>query len=169
MKCPVCKSEKLVNTQYESVPVKSCAVCEGQLVRTSRLTAIKTKREKSDEEFLNELASPNANDTEKVIFCPSCLRRMTRRKESVGKQRFFVDECTKCECVWFDAGELAKIQLHYEESEQGTEMLRFHERLTNMTQEERAELDERISKLPKARILDREDYALLAYLWTRGF
>lgn len=167
MNCPVCKSE-LTAAKYENVPVKVCGTCEGHLVRVTRLGAIKTRREKTDDDFLLELSTPHGTDSKDPIFCPSCSRRMTKRRQVIGVQRFYIDECKKCDYVWLDAGELAKIQLHYEESEQGKEMLRFHDRLADMSPQERAELDERIAKLPNARILDPEDRALLAYLWSRG-
>ena len=92
---------------------------------------------------------------------------MRRQRKVVGPQHYYIDDCSKCGQLWFDAGELAKLQLQYESSEQGLEMFRFRERLANMTEQERAELEARIANLPNAKLLDRRDYLLFFYLWSQ--
>lgn len=130
MKCPLCRSTQLTPTRYVDIPVRTCLSCEGYLVQKKRVGSIKSARKKSDEELLAELSSPKAVDTIRSIICPSCTGGMTKVPMSVGTERYHTDECRKCDLVWFDAGELAKLQLHYEESEQGNEMLKFQKKLS---------------------------------------
>ena len=170
MNCPVCKKVQLVRTKYEDTPVRKCTQCSGYLVQRKRVGAIKNSRQKSDEDFLTEIASSADSDTQKSIHCPGCLSRMSKKKESVGSERYWLDECLKCDWAWFDAGELAKLQLHYESSEQALELFRFQDRLESMTEDERKEYEARIAALPDPKLFDRDDFAQIAYLsWRRSW
>lgn len=164
MNCPICKGTKLQRSEYEGAKVHHCPDCKGYLVKRQRLSAIRNSLERSDEEFMEELAATAAVDSKQKLQCPSCTRAMTKQRRKVGPQTYYVDQCSSCSETWFDGGELAKMQLQYEGSEKGAEMFRFQKRLATMTDEERAELDARIARLGKAKILDRSDYILFAWL-----
>ncbi len=168
MNCPVCKKVKLVRTKYEDTPVRKCSQCHGYLVQGKRVGAIKNSQQNSDEEFLTEIASASGTDTQKSIHCPGCLSRMAKLKESLASQRYWLDKCSKCDWIWFDAGELAKLQLQYESSEQALELFRFQDRMENMTEEEKKDYEARIAALPNAKTFDRDDFAQIAYLFLRG-
>ena len=168
MKCPACRTTKLVKTEYEGVSVHHCEQCQGHLVRKNRITAIKVKRSFSDEEFLSQVDSATGNDTPGRPTCSGCLRGMSQRKMKVGLEEFYVNDCDDCSLVWFDGGELAKLQLEYENTDQAQELFRFRERLESMTDQERADLDARIAKLGGERIFDSRDYAIMAY-WCYRF
>ena len=49
---------------------------------------------------------------------------------------FHIDKCRDYEYVWFDAGELARLQLDFEATLQGQEAAYFQEQLRNMTPKE---------------------------------
>lgn len=61
---------------------------------------------------------------------------------------FGIDECNNCSMAWFDAGELACLQLAYETLPQTTELNAMRKRLENMTPAERQEYERRIAELP---------------------
>ncbi len=54
----------------------------------------------------------------------------------LGGEPFFIDVCQKCRMVWFNGGELAKLQLDYEMSDQAIEELDHQLRLAQRTPEE---------------------------------
>lgn len=85
------------------------------------------------------------------------MSRMEKRSKKIGNSRFSIDRCTKCELMWLDAGELAKLQIIHEYSVKGREQQAFRERLENMTPEEKKELDDRIASLPWT-ITDTDDH-----------
>ncbi len=74
---------------------------------------------------------------------------MEKRNKHFGPAHFKIDKCRKCDLFWLDYGELAKLQLIYEYSDQGMERMRMKERLANMTEQQKQELDERIASLPE--------------------
>jgi Zn-finger nucleic acid-binding protein len=150
MKCPVCET-KLSRIQYEGLNIRECESCRGTLLKFNRLKAIETRRQHSEEELLEQV-STEGEDTLSKINCPECFRTMDKRKKKVGPWEFAVDRCQKCRYVWLDAGELAKMQIIFEFSDQGEEAERFKQRLTNMSPEDKAALDERIANLPEENI-----------------
>lgn len=168
MKCPVCKTSKLVRAKYEGLAVRHCEKCKGYLVLRNRLDGIKVKREKSDEDFLKELAESKGEDTKRRLICSRCTRGMEKQVRRCGPERYFVDECKDCNLIWLDGGELARFQLQYENSDKAEELFRFRDRLATMTDEERKEYEANIAKLPGERIFDKSDYALMA-CWAMGY
>jgi len=132
---------------YEGINIHRCEKCHGAMVQFERLKAIEARREKSEEDLLNEVASAG-EDSRHPIRCGSCLSTMEKRRKKMGSSSFYIDRCQKCRMIWFDPGELAKWQVVYEFSEQGQEAERSRQRLKNMKPSEKAELDERIAKLP---------------------
>lgn len=167
MKCPVCDQEMLVAGKYESVSVKCCNGCEGHLVRTGRINAIKNSKAEVSTEIYEELLVPNERDTLKQLLCPGCLRSMEETKKRILDHEFVINECKRCRFTWFDGGELKKLQVYFEFSDQGEEMLRFRDRIKNLTAEERAEIDERIAGLKDPEFWDEKDVQLLCWIWHR--
>lgn len=167
MKCPVCESEKLLPAKYESVSVLSCNGCNGHLVRSARLSAVKNSKAEIPAKIFDDLLQPNERDTLSRISCPSCLRGMDERKKRVIDHQFMINECDKCKYIWFDDGELQKFQVEYELSDQGEEMQRFRNRLENLTDKERADIDARIAKLGDPEFFDRDDYLMYCWIWGR--
>jgi len=74
------------------------------------------------------------------------------RKERVQitkEQSFSLDLCRDCNVVWFDGGELARMQIQYEKSAQALEAYAFQQREETRTEEEQKELEQAFAELPK--------------------
>lgn len=163
MKCPNCKV-KLERTQYEGVNIETCGQCKGSLVRKAKETAIKNRREKTKDDLLSELVASDGADTTEKIRCPRCLSNMQKRTVKLGDQDGFItDTCKKCELVWLDEGEIAKVQIAFEFSVVGQQQHRFQDRLKNMTPEEKQIYEDRIASLPE-KFISVQDMLLAAWL-----
>ncbi|RMF40625.1 MAG: hypothetical protein D6753_11345 [Planctomycetota bacterium] len=148
MLCPKC-AVRLERSKYEDLGIRVCPQCHGMLVRKNRLEVIRNRRDKSPEQLVHEIAE-GGEDSMQRLRCPECRVTMRKERHHLGPSEFWIDVCTKCELVWLDPGELAKLQLAFELSEQGAERAQLRQRLANMTPEEQQELQERIAQLPES-------------------
>jgi len=148
MDCPKC-SRPLSRTTYENVPLMQCEDCLGYLVARNRLKLIKSSREQSPEALKNEVHTEQAPDTQERIRCPSCrVETMQKERVRVTADDFFhLDVCRKCHNVWLDGGELARLQIHYEQSAKAVEEFARQDRLQDFTAEQRTEFQQRVDKL----------------------
>ncbi|MFH1265636.1 MAG: zf-TFIIB domain-containing protein [Planctomycetota bacterium] len=148
MDCPKC-SRPLSRTTYENVPLMQCEDCLGYLVARNRLKLIKSSREQSPESLKNEAHTEQAPDTQERIRCPSCrVETMEKERVRITADDFFhLDVCRKCHNVWLDGGELARLQIQFEQSAKAVEAYAHQERLQGFTDEERTEFQERVDKL----------------------
>jgi len=149
MQCPQCES-KLVRSKYLGANVRECTNCNGILLDSVRAEKIQKRVDKNVAQLVKEAESSKTEDTVEKIRCPACRNRMD--KELVKDFDFHVDECGNCDKVWFDGGELAQLQLAqlqlaFESKPQREEVNRMRERIKNMTDEERAEYEDRIANL----------------------
>jgi len=137
----------LVRVKYEGWPVFRCDTCFGYLVGQKRVDSFKASRSKEAGELMKEAAAEAQEDTESKVRCPRCRVAMDKKllKEPAS---FHIDSCKSCEVVWFDGGELARLQLAYEISAKGQEAAEFQRRHQEMTPEERAEFEENLANLP---------------------
>lgn len=147
MKCPICKV-KLTRKKYEEVAIHQCGDCQGTLLKFNRLKQIENRRDKLEEELMDEMVN-SAEDSRQKLRCSGCMSTMEKRRKKIGPWDFAIDRCNKCQLIWLDAGELAKMQVIFEFSEKGEEAERFRQRLKNMTPAEKAEYEERIANLPE--------------------
>ena len=145
MKCPHCKDTALVRAKYANANIRKCHDCKGVLLATSRAEKIKRRVNKDIQQLEKELESATAKDGVDEIRCPACHCPMDKKRfDKIG---FNVDECRQCGMAWFDAGELAAIQLSFEDRPQTAELNKFRNRLQNMTDQERTEYEQRIAEL----------------------
>ena len=145
MKCTVCKV-KLERQKYEGVTISVCPDCKGALVPRQRMKNIQTRRTKDNQDLVKEYVEA-AEDTLANIDCPECYRTMWKHKRKLGSQYFYMDTCKKCDVFWLDKGEIAKVQIAYQQSVSGMEANQFQERWRNLSDESRAEINQRISEL----------------------
>lgn len=115
------------------------------LLDKTRASRIEKRVNKDVQTLVKEVEASEAPDLKGKIRCPACRNRM--KKVLLEEFDFNVDECSNCDKAWFDGGELAKIQLAFESEEQTVELNRMRERLRSMSDEERAEYEERIANL----------------------
>ena len=115
------------------------------LLNRDRADKIEKRVNKDTESLAKEAEASDLNDTVEQIPCPACRNRM--KKVLVKDLGFHVDECNNCDQAWFDGGELARLQLAFENDPQRAEVNQMRERIKNMTPEERAEYENRIANL----------------------
>lgn len=144
MKCPKCES-KLVRAKYLNANIRQCPESCGMLLDRKRADRIEKRVNKDVELLAKEAEGIKENDTVGQIRCPACRDRM--KKVLVEDLGFHVDECNNCERAWFDRGELACLQLAFENKPKTVELNQMRERIKNMTAEERAEYENRIANL----------------------
>jgi len=126
--CPLC-GVGLDRVEYEGFPVHTCPKCHGVLIDNRRIEDVKRKMEKPPAELVAEATADGAADTAGELACPRCNCAMAKEKafkdematSRAGLESFSVDVCRQCDITWLDAGELAKIQIDYEQSPKGRE------------------------------------------------
>ena len=159
--CPVC-SVDLARTDYEGFPVFKCGQCSGYLIANRRIEGIKRTRDRPSTELMQEAEAEAAQDSEERLRCPDCKARM-RKKSLPQPAQFKLDVCEACELVWFDGGELAAIQLYYENSAKGRQQAQYQKRMASLTPSDQDRLQKQIDKLP-----EKDDTDILSMLCT-GF
>lgn len=130
MDCPTC-NQLLVREKYEKVPVMRCPDCSGYLVDQKRLVLIKSSREATPEQLKSQVENQSTLDSHELVKCPKCLvNRMEKRKlDKQSEDSYTVDICGDCQVVWFDGGELARMQLDYESSQVAIKQLATQQRV----------------------------------------
>ncbi|HUS40176.1 MAG: zf-TFIIB domain-containing protein [Pirellulales bacterium] len=146
MDCPLCSTE-LRRTTYEGLPLFACDTCSGYLVATNRVSAIERRREKNAEDLMQEAAPAKLKDNQEALRCPRCRGRMMK-EFAKSPAEFHIDTCERCDVVWFDAGELALIQLTFEATAAGQDAARFQDRHRTMSSEEKQEFEQQLARLP---------------------
>ena len=147
-KCPVCRDVPLVRVAYEGFPVFKCPDCKGYLVEQRRVRSIERARGHGTEELVREAKEERQADSQEVRLCPRCHQRMQKRALPAPAS-CRVDVCESCRMVWFDGGELARLQLWYESTAKGRDEAALRERLKGMSPQRRAEFERNLKKLPR--------------------
>ncbi len=144
--CPVCDIP-LMRLQYEGLALFKCGKCSGHLVESQRMETIKHKRDVDSEGLMKEVREESGDDSVGLLRCPRCRREM-EKEELPAPADFHLDRCESCELIWLDGGELAKVQLFYENSPAGRARAEERERWASMSDDKRAEVEARIDNLP---------------------
>lgn len=145
MNCPVCHVG-MKSKLYSDNRLFECDKCRGHLVEQFRMNKIQRRINKDLIGLIKESVEADSHDTDQHLRCPRCRNRMDK-KFVRGGLSFHVDECRNCKFVWLDGGELAEIQLDYENNAQTSELNKMRERLATMTRQEREEYEARIASL----------------------
>ena len=148
MNCPLC-SANLIRSKYEGLPVFACEKCSGYLVATRRVMDIEKGMVISPENLLQEARDEDRQDNKQRLRCPRCKRHM-HKEHWKRLTSFHIDQCRDCELVWFDAGELAHLQLDYEVKPHVQEAVQFQDRHREMSEEEKAAFERDLAALPEA-------------------
>lgn len=114
MRCPHCKDEVLISLEYEKVEVDYCTACKGVWLDSGELELL-IGNEEATVKFLTIGSPAQAPKGEKHRKCPECLARMTKESTTTDPAIIF-DHCPQGDGLWFDAGELATILNHAEET-----------------------------------------------------
>jgi len=168
MDCPTCKKELQPET-YESVPLFQCPQCSGYLVKSDRLLLIRGKRGESMDELRQEAESQAAADTSERIHCPRCrATKMTKETLERGDDEFSIDRCEKCDLVWLDGGELARLQIEFETSAVAINQFVHQRRLASRDSQQRAEFDKQLSSNRPRTMLSKLSDELMLLIMVLG-
>jgi Zn-finger nucleic acid-binding protein len=152
---------------YEELPVLRCSDCRGHLVDSERAQAIKRRLLLTAGELQAEAIADEQPDSASLLPCPRCRRRMTKQRVHLQGE-IQLDLCDQCRFIWFDGGELSLWQLAHENTEQGREAAELQRRHREMTDEQRAELQQHLDRLPEApTVLGTLFEGILEGLFTR--
>ena len=171
MICPVCE-QKLIQAKYADANVRECPKCQGVVLNKSRAEKISRRIDKDIPALFEEIEQATQPDTLHGIRCPGCRVPMKKtHHQTLGIQ---LDECKSCGISWFDAGELAKLQLEFESREQTVELNSMRERLANMGETERKRYEQRIANLvdlgtPMEQAIREATIELTDYFLNQGF
>lgn len=120
-KCPLCEVV-LIEKEYEGVSVDICDCCGGVWLDKGELHEIIERREKTFTEQEQSEVNPKdvqqakPGDTVAEINCPVCGVTM-KRFVYACTSGIVIDRCPNDHGVWLDSGELEKIQIYVEKSE----------------------------------------------------
>jgi Zn-finger nucleic acid-binding protein len=146
MNCPVC-DVPLARVPYEGFPVWTCGQCHGHFADTARIETIKNTTRLSTAELKEEAKAEYRNESEKSLRCPRCLRAMEKKRLN-EKWNFIIDYCAPCDWTWFDGGELAILQLLYEDTPAARDRAEFKRRIAEMTPARLRQYEENLAKMP---------------------
>jgi Zn-finger nucleic acid-binding protein len=129
------------------MPVFRCEGCYGYLLARRRMEGIQRVQEKTIAELKRETLAEAQEDSGELIRCPRCRGRMKKEwlKEPAA---FHIDSCAGCQLIWFDGGELARLQLSHEISARGQDAAEMQRRHRQMTPQQREQLERDLANLP---------------------
>lgn len=73
------------------------------------------------------------------------------KEPAKAPEKFYLDKCRECQFVWFDAGELAKIQIAYEATARSQEATLLQERHRQMDPAAKEQFEENLANLPESK------------------
>jgi Zn-finger nucleic acid-binding protein len=120
--CPQC-GIKLMEEKYEGVPIDVCGKCSGVWLDRGELYEIIQKREKTFTEQEKGEVAPQVHKQGKPhqmypeADCCVCGETMNRFTYG-GTSGIIIDRCRAGHGLWLDKGELEKIQIYIEKSEE---------------------------------------------------
>ncbi len=108
--CPVCKTTALSKVLLESnLPAFACPQCEGEWISADDYWAWLENQEKTIPEQLGDEQPLAVSDNQQATICPDC--RCLMLKYRVGHElSFYLDQCSRCQGLWFDKNEWASLK-----------------------------------------------------------
>jgi len=125
MNCPKCKTS-LEQIDYEGAQIDKCNRCNGTWLDDGEIVRIvKTREETFSPELVKEtlaLAFSGIPKEEQinVVNCPKCNSGMEPINYDYSSG-IILDRCPNCQGLWLDGGELEKVQIVRELSEEDFE------------------------------------------------
>ncbi len=104
MRCPACPTE-LTAKALETGASWTCAACRGVLMRGN---ALRLHLDAAAMEELWKQAGAGARSTHRA--CPNCSAPFHVWARPGASGAIELDACLKCALIWFDGGEIAKLQ-----------------------------------------------------------
>ena len=123
-------------------------------MKRPRMAQIQSNRETSSEQLEHHAEKQATADSTGLIRCPRCrVQRMNKEKiqfDQRPEESFQLDVCRKCQMIWFDGGELAKLQLDYESSIKAIDQMERQQLAQSLSEDRKEQLEERIAAMPMA-------------------
>jgi len=123
-------------------------------MKRQRMAQIQSNRETSSEQLEHHAEKRATADSTGLIRCPRCrVQRMNKEKiqfDQRPEESFQLDVCRKCQMIWFDGGELAKLQLDYESSIKAIDQMERQQLARSLSEDRKEQLEERIAAMPMA-------------------
>ena len=119
--CPICK-KKMIGKENEGISIDICPSCGGVWLDKDELYQIVEKREaqfsEEEKENINPQETKQGTQTDMIpeLACPICGGLM-KRFTYAATSGIIIDRCPKGDGIWLDNGELDKIQIYVEKSE----------------------------------------------------
>ncbi|MFH0953919.1 MAG: zf-TFIIB domain-containing protein [Verrucomicrobiota bacterium] len=156
-RCPSCGAG-LGREDYEGVEVFRCPDCRGVLLPRYRLDLIRHRRHRSPEDLKAQAVAEFRSDTKREVRCPRCGALMAKRPFASRYMPLSIDVCRACDYVWLDAGELELLQLLYEASASGHEVVEMQKRMRELqcTPERKARFEAALAQLSEEGPRDSE-------------
>jgi Zn-finger nucleic acid-binding protein len=105
--CPVCATH-LVNASVARHRVLYCTHCHGTLIGMGEFVALVDDLRYERHRGNAPPHSPAAQELQRHIRCPQCHGQMDTHYYA-GPGNIVIDDCSRCELDWLDAGELWNI------------------------------------------------------------
>ena len=106
--CAVCKQALSSAMLDESFPVQFCRKCRGVLMPRTSFATVVQKRRAWAEDPPGPPIPLDKSELDRKVFCPSCGGRMLTHPY-YGPGNVVLDNCTSCDAIWLDFGELKQI------------------------------------------------------------
>jgi Zn-finger nucleic acid-binding protein len=106
--CAVCKQRLSSAMLDESFPVQFCRNCRGVLLPRSSFATVVQQRRAWAEDPPGPAVPLDKSELDRKVFCPSCGERMLTHPY-YGPGNVVLDNCTTCDAIWLDFGELKQI------------------------------------------------------------
>lgn len=148
--CPVCNIP-LDPVVYTGVGVLRCGQCQGHLVDTSRLAAIKRIAGKSQAELKAEVTGAYHGDHTGPVKCPTCRMPMRKQPVPLPGLTLQLDVCKTCSLIWLDGGELALVQLDHRATPAFRDAQQMKQRIAALEADpaRKAAFEQNMAKLPE--------------------
>jgi len=146
--CPRCQVD-LEWTEYEGQRVMRCPGCAGHLVAAPKLRAIQRTDRLGASDLMEEAQREFKGPRHELAACPACKARMNPEALNVPGMNLTMDVCRSCQVVWLDGGELALLQLAYQQTPeyQALDEMRRRARELEADPDRKAQFHEDFAKL----------------------
>jgi Zn-finger nucleic acid-binding protein len=106
-KCPVCAST-MAHALLDEHPIDFCAKCRGVLVPRETFAGVIGKRRAWATSPPAEPLALDRRELQRRLVCPKC-RGPFETYPHYGPGNVAIDNCTRCDVVWLDFGEMKQI------------------------------------------------------------
>jgi Zn-finger nucleic acid-binding protein len=107
VQCPLCKNA-LGHASLEHRRLLYCSRCHGSLIAMPVFADLVEMLRARRSDGVAALHPPDPHELERGLRCPSCGKRMDTHFYAGGGS-VVIDDCSPCELIWLDGGELSAI------------------------------------------------------------